>query len=64
MDGPPRSYDVGMWRTSMIRVFPFMSRWFEASAQCCGGACRNCVGIASSAVLAPLLVRKHEDPSD
>ena len=42
-----------MLRLKLIALFPFLSRWIEASPACCG-VCPTCIGAAATGMLLPI----------
>jgi len=52
-----------MLRLKLIALFPFFSRWVEASPACCG-VCPTCIGAAATGMLLPVVFGEREKVGD
>jgi hypothetical protein len=62
-----------MIRERLMRLFPFLSRWFEVAPACCG-VCSTCVTTTAGTLLLPIVTASvagkalqadaDSDPSD
>jgi hypothetical protein len=52
-----------MLRSKLIALFPFLSRWIELSAACCG-VCPTCIGTTAGSLLLPMVFAQHEQARD
>jgi hypothetical protein len=43
-----------MIRLRLLRLFPFLSRWFEVAPACCG-VCSTCVTSTAGTLLLPIM---------
>jgi hypothetical protein len=48
----------------LIRLFPFLTRWLDATPATCCGVCPTCIGVAATSVLLPMVVRDRAEKPD
>jgi hypothetical protein len=51
-------------RYRLLRLLPFLARWFELVPAACCGVCPTCIGTAAGALLLPMAFGKRGEDAD